>query len=126
VYTCDSHAVAPFQRIPDHRPVRDGQERLGDVLRRRCEGREGGARTAQDEGLKARRGEGSVRHDAGLEELCASRLDGCAGVCCCYVLLVRASNGSDKVVSVILKGVSKRKREMHPAKNVGDSSHTVG
>jgi hypothetical protein len=22
---CDAHAVTPFQRIPDHRPVRDGQ-----------------------------------------------------------------------------------------------------
>ena len=30
--TCNAHAVAPIQRIPDHRPVRNGDKGLGKIF----------------------------------------------------------------------------------------------
>ena len=50
-HTSNSHAIAPVQRVPDHRTVRDRDERFGEVLGRRCECVERDSRTAEDEGL---------------------------------------------------------------------------
>jgi hypothetical protein len=49
--TSDTHAIAPVQRVPDHGTVRNWDERLGQVLGRRCEGVERDSRTTEDEGL---------------------------------------------------------------------------
>lgn len=50
-HTSNAHAIAPVQRVPDHGTVRDRDERLRQILRRRCEGVERDSRAAKDEGL---------------------------------------------------------------------------
>jgi hypothetical protein len=62
VPTCHAHAVAPFQRVPDHGPVRNGQQRLGYFLWCGCECAERRTGAAQDERLEARRRQRSVGH----------------------------------------------------------------
>lgn len=50
-HTSNSHAIAPVQRVPDHGTVRNGDERFGQILGRRCECVERDSRTAKNEGL---------------------------------------------------------------------------
>lgn len=63
VHTRDAHPIAPFQRVPDHGPVCDGQQRFWYLLGSRCECAERRARPAQYESLEARGGQGiRMRH----------------------------------------------------------------
>jgi hypothetical protein len=60
--TCDTHTMAPIQRIPDHRPVCNGYQGLWEIFRIRCEGVERYPRTAEDQRLQAGRRQRCVRH----------------------------------------------------------------
>lgn len=60
--TRDAHAIAPFERVPDHGPVGNGQQGLGHVAGRRGEGAKGRAGPAENERLEARRGQRGVGH----------------------------------------------------------------
>jgi hypothetical protein len=78
--TCDSHAVGPLQRIPDHRPVCDWKQSLWYLLGRRCECAEGSSRSTEYDGLEPRRRKYCVRHcgcgnrPCGLETFKTSKL----------------------------------------------------
>lgn len=64
--TGDAHSKAKVNRIPDHWPVCNRQQGLGVLIGVRCESRERRAGSAQDQGLKPRRGHRhSVRHPCG-------------------------------------------------------------
>lgn len=62
LHTRDSHAVAPFKRIPDHGAISDWNQGLGEVFGAGCESVQRDAWSTENQRLETRRRHVCVRH----------------------------------------------------------------